>query len=564
MLLFLPVRAQIKLHKLPVMTLLVSIACLAIYFAQYRNEARIEHAADGYCRFSLDSSEKRLWREVAQESANEACVGLLAALHTRNRSEPLLRELEASLVTSTHDPAEAARVVGGIRSSYERFSLEAPSYLTGRLWMERPSWNAWRWLTSAFAHGSWDHVIFNLIFFFAFAATVELLIGPVLFLATIVCMALFIGLSDTLVHLGQEPVPSLGLSGVVTGMLALFIYFVPQAKIRFFFWFLFSIGMVGVPGWFVGLWYIGGDFLRVVGHQHSHVNYIAHLSGAVGGFLLGMTLFRAKRHWAQELIEDKETLSQDESPLRKLNAFTSAPLMLALLLVGFVLVVGAVSRFVSVFWLQLLLAAPVLAAAWQFYRWRQEQRPDAVRVRAAVARHARGDFDTGQRELEALAAKGNARAMLTLGEAYELGRGVVKDLNLAVRWYAQAAQRNNPEAQYRLGRMALEGRGLRKDLDRIRDWWRRAVIGGHAPAAMSLAHLCENTVGTREAREQAREEAAKWYYQAGRLFLKQRQLDDARMAATALRGLRADHPLAVQLEGEIAPVLQGSGPARRQ
>jgi len=111
--------------------------------------------------------------------------------------------------------------------------------------------------------------------------------------------------------------------------------------------------------------------------------------------------------------------------------------------------------------------------------------------------------------------------------------------------------------------MAIEGRGLRRDLDRIRDWWRRAVIGGHAPAAMSLAHLCENTVGTREARERAREEAAKWYYQAGTLFLKQRQLDDARMAASALRGLRADHPLAVQLEGEIAPVLP-SGPARRR
>lgn len=564
MLFFLPIRAQIKLHKIPVMTILVSIVCLSIYLAQSRNEARIERAADSYCTYSLDSSEKLLWRQLAQQSANDACIGLLSMLHTMNRPEPMLREIAESLATSLHDQGEAARMVGEIRSSYERFSRQAPGYLTGRLWMERPSWNVWRWITSSFAHGSWDHVIFNLIFFFAFAATVELLIGPVLFMATILFMSLFIGFTDTMVHLGQEPVPSLGLSGVVTGMLALFIFFVPRAKIRFFFWFLFSVGMIGVPGWFVGLWYIGGDFLRVVGHEHSHVNYIAHLSGAVSGLLLGVTLFRAKRHWAQELIEERESLAKDESPLRKLNAFTSAPLMLVLLLVGFVFVVGTISRFVSVFWLQLLLAAPVFAAAWQFYRWRQEGRPESVRVRAAIARQARGDFAKGRGELEALAAKGNSRAMLTLGESYELGQGVVKDLNLAVQWYERAAQRGNPDALYRMGRMSLEGRGVRKDPERIRDWWQRAVSGGNAQAAMSLAHLCENTVGTREVREQAKEEAAKWYYQAGRLFLKQRQLDDARMALAALRGIRVDHPLAVQLESELAPVRPAPGAAPRR
>jgi TPR repeat protein/membrane associated rhomboid family serine protease len=553
MLLFLPVRAQIRLHKVPVATIMVSLLCLAIYYAQYRNERQIERAADGYCTYSLDANERLLWRRIGQESANEACIGLLATLHALNRTDPLLKRIEGSLTSELRDGAEAARMAGAIRASYERFAAQAPGHLTGRLWMERPSWNAWRWITASFAHGSWDHVIFNLIFFFAFAATVELLLGPVLFMASILFLSLFIGLTDTVVHLGQEPVPSLGLSGVVTGMLALFIYFVPRARIRFFFWFLFSVGMIGVPGWFVGLWYIGGDVLRVLGQQHSHVNYIAHLSGAAGGFLLGVTLFRAKRHWAQELVEERLSLTRDEGALRKLNAFTSAPLMLAVLLIGIIFVVGWLARFVSLFWLQLLVAAPVFAAVWQFYRWRQQGRPESVRVREATARQARGEYAKGRGELETLAAQGNARAMLALGETHELGHGVVKNLSQAVHWYSEAAQRGNAEAQYRLGRMSLEGRGLRKEPARIRDWWQRAVAGGHAQAAMSLAHLCENTVGTREVREQAKDEAAQWYYQAGRLFLKQRQLDDARMAASALRGLKADHPLALQLESEIAP-----------
>jgi hypothetical protein len=34
------------------------------------------------------------------------------------------------------------------------------------------------------------------------------------------------------------------------GMLALFVYFLPRAKIRFFFWFMLSFGAIGIPpGW---------------------------------------------------------------------------------------------------------------------------------------------------------------------------------------------------------------------------------------------------------------------------------------------------------------------------
>jgi len=40
------------------------------------------------------------------------------------------------------------------------------------------SWNPIAMLTSSFAHGDWGHITFNLIFFFAFAASVEALVGP--------------------------------------------------------------------------------------------------------------------------------------------------------------------------------------------------------------------------------------------------------------------------------------------------------------------------------------------------------------------------------------------------
>lgn len=550
MFVFFPVRAQIKLHKWPVLTLAISLLCLAIYYAQVRNLEQIGRAAENYCGYSLSAAEREAWRGL-DASPSEVCSQMLRFIHTYPRSESLFNDLETQIKRKLQDPVEAARLSSELRGSYRRFATQAPSYLTGRLWMERPSWNPWRMITSSFAHGSWGHVIFNVIFFFAFAATVELLLGPVLFLFTVFVMSLFIGTVDTLAHLGQEISMSLGLSGVVTGMLALFIYFMPRAKIRFFFWFLLSFGFIGVPGWFVGLWYIGGDVLRNLGQVASQTNYIAHLAGAASGFLLGVSMFRAKRHWAQELVEEKVDLSQDESRWSKMNAFFAAPVVLYFVFMAYVLVAGTFLYFVTTFWIQLLLLLPVGAALWQLYRMKHAKRPDHERFQDAMARLARGENQRAVHELEALAARGYARAMLQLGVLFETGRGVLKDLTRAVNWYTQAAKRNNPDAQYQMGLMHAEGRGLRKDPQMTRDWWKRAVQGGHAHAAMSLGYDCEKTAGTREQREQAKDEAAKWYYQAGRLFLRCGQLDDARIAAKSLRGLRAEHPLALQLETEI-------------
>ena len=553
MFVFFPVRAQIKLHRWPVLTLVISALCLAVYYAQVRNEEQIGRAVENYCVYGVSASERDAWRQL-DASHIEICSHTLAYIHTYPRPEPLFSELEARLNQKLQDPAEAARVLTELRGSYHRFAVRAPAYLTGRLWMERPSWNPWRMLTSSFAHGSWGHIIFNLIFFFAFAATVELLLGPVLFLFSVFTLSLFIGVIDTLAHLGQDVTVSLGLSGVVTGMLALFIYFLPRAKIRFFFWFLLSFGFIGVPGWFVGLWYIGGDILRNLGQAHSQTNYIAHLAGAAGGFLLGLFLFREKRHWAQELVEDKVDLTQNESWLRKMNAGLVAPGVIYILISAYVVVASTLLYVVKLFWLQILIVLPIAAALWNIYRMTRDPRPDQDHYREAVARLDRGEHQGALRGFEALAGRGNARAMLQLGALYETGRGVLKDLPKAVQWYSQAAKRNNPDAQYRIGLMHAEGRGLRKDAELTRDWLQRAVQGGHAHAAMSLGHVYEKTVGTRESRELAKEEAAKWYFQAGRLFLRHRHIDDARMAAGALRGLKVDHPLALQLEAEIGAI----------
>jgi membrane associated rhomboid family serine protease len=99
--------------------------------------------------------------------------------------------------------------------------------------------------------------------------------------------------------------PTVGLSGIVMGMIALFVYFIPQARISCFLWLVVFYRRFAIPAWILAAWYIGWDlYTELRGAADTRVNVIAHLSGAAIGFLLGFTLFREKRHWAQELLEE--------------------------------------------------------------------------------------------------------------------------------------------------------------------------------------------------------------------------------------------------------------------
>lgn len=297
MFLFVPIRARIQLHKLPVLTILTAIACLAIYYFQARNETRVIQSAVGFCQGAISGTPTFLGQGGNVQDRGRHCLERMLRIQTHTRPQEELKN-QADALRAKGRELEAER----LGELYNKFAAGSPRFLTASLWFERPSWNVGRMLSSAFSHGSWTHVIFNLFFFFAFAATVEVLLGPVLFVLAFLGIALGHSVIDTLVHLGQTPMPSLGLSGVVMGMMALFIYFVPRARISFFYWIIIKFGTFAIPGWIVGLWFLGGDMYDNLVRTASHTNFVAHLGGALAGLLIGLLVFRQKRHWAQELV----------------------------------------------------------------------------------------------------------------------------------------------------------------------------------------------------------------------------------------------------------------------
>ena len=303
---FFPFRADIDLYKIPLLTIVISLLCIAIYYAQYRNEIDVYAKALKFCEQPQTAAFQRALLKLAGTVDTESCLDTLLKIHVSQNRKVLIKNL-ANRLGDTPGVTNAdlkSYYADALNETYDEFSRAVPPLLTTRLWYSPASWSIERMLTATVAHGSWWHLIGNLFFFFAFAATIEIILGPLLYLGVFVALALGTHTVYSLATLTQlDPLPTVGLSGVIMGIVALFAFFIPTAKIRCFLWLFVFFRLISIPAWILAGWYIGWDvYNQFFGEGRSGVNLVAHLSGAAIGLMLGLLFFRAKRHWAAGLV----------------------------------------------------------------------------------------------------------------------------------------------------------------------------------------------------------------------------------------------------------------------
>ncbi|MCP3689701.1 MAG: rhomboid family intramembrane serine protease, partial [Gammaproteobacteria bacterium] len=140
--------------------------------------------------------------------------------------------------------------------------MQHNAQVTQMLWYVPQSWNPLTMVTSSLAHANWLHLLGNLAFFLAFAPALEALIGNRLrHLWIMLFISLVVGISYSASFLisNSEPLPTLGLSGVVTGMIGLSAYLMPHARIRVFCWVIIFWKIIYIPAWILAAIYIGLD-----------------------------------------------------------------------------------------------------------------------------------------------------------------------------------------------------------------------------------------------------------------------------------------------------------------
>lgn len=300
--LLVPYRFSLELLHAPVLTVLVAIACLATYASQYSSEQRFERAAESFCTDRLNGFERMMMSNIAREAPENACLEIMVGATVSEQREQLFNEMaQGSRKLSGYTADEStAFTLSFLKDTYSRFSAAAPAFKSRDLWYHPRSWNPTKMLTAAFAHGSWSHVIGNLFFYFAFAAGVEAILGPLLYSVAFLALAFgtHIAYSLAMASVVSAP-PTLGLSGVVMGMMALLTYFVPQGRVKCFYWIFIRFGVVAIPAWMLFVWFAGWDtYTLATNEEMGEINLVAHVSGAFIGYGMGLLFFR---HHKQEL-----------------------------------------------------------------------------------------------------------------------------------------------------------------------------------------------------------------------------------------------------------------------
>ena len=155
-------------------------------------------------------------------------------------------------------------------------------------------------VTSMFLHGSWGHILGNVLFFWVFGNNIEDSMGALRFLV----FYLLCGLAAVAAHVFVQPgspVPTVGASGAISGVLGAYLVLYPRVRVNMLFWFLFFIRVIPLPAWLVLIWWFGVQVitgLPELSPLRSDVSGGVAVWAHVGGFVAGVVLvkvFESKR-----------------------------------------------------------------------------------------------------------------------------------------------------------------------------------------------------------------------------------------------------------------------------
>ncbi len=141
-----------------------------------------------------------------------------------------------------------------------------------------------QFITSMFLHADFWHLLGNMVFLYVFGNSLEDRLGKVGYLLFYLAGGVFAALGHGLV----ESSPILGASGAVNAVTGAYLALFPLSKITVLFFFLI-VGFLEVPSmWLIMLRFIQDAIMLWA--DAGGVAYLAHIVGAVYGFLLGMIL----------------------------------------------------------------------------------------------------------------------------------------------------------------------------------------------------------------------------------------------------------------------------------
>lgn len=196
-----------------------------------------------------------------------------------------------------------------LKTEYELIS----SQLTSRRYGFIPKYKSL--LTSftyMFMHASTGHLLGNMIFLWIVGCMLEMGLGRLQYAVLYIIGGLSAVWLFWLIYM-TSTIPLVGASGAIAGLMGAFAVLFGRKRVKIFYSLGFYFNYLKIPAIILLPIWIGNEFYQLFGGGSTHVAYVAHLGGLIGGALLGIVCLKFALGFNGDVIAD--TPADEISPL---------------------------------------------------------------------------------------------------------------------------------------------------------------------------------------------------------------------------------------------------------
>jgi len=242
-------------RRAPWVTISLAVVCTAVFTAVFprmqESQVRLMMAAEEVAAHFL----RHPYLEL-----DPRAVRLMAGRYLSQEETKRLQELGATAVAPPSQAGldDAQRKLEQLE---ERFLNEYES-MPGRVWGLIPvSASLHGWLTHMFMHGSWDHLIGNLVVLLLAGVCLEERFGRLTF-SLLYGVGGLAGAALFAFRYPSANLPLIGASGAISAVVGAFAVRFWSSRVYFFYWFWLVIhGTFWLPAWVVTLSWVGNELL---------------------------------------------------------------------------------------------------------------------------------------------------------------------------------------------------------------------------------------------------------------------------------------------------------------
>jgi len=285
-----PLFLELDYYRTSIITyFLIAFSALALWYFEKVENGYPEEAAQ-FCESDLE-----LYKGLITIKQP-----VISRIETTFNSNPGFTDLEKCQIVLSYGllaPFEMKKVLKHAKDENLNFKYNQFLEIAGKPYMESyaffpKDWNIFKMTSSAFLHSGKSHLIFNMFYLFLFGRALELVLGPFIFFTGILITNMAACLTYSFFVMGglMEPMPSVGASGYIFGLMGMFLYILPKVKVRMFYWFLIRTGTFSLSAWVIIIFYFFEEVFNLTGLGSTNVNIPAHLGGFLGGFFFAKYL----------------------------------------------------------------------------------------------------------------------------------------------------------------------------------------------------------------------------------------------------------------------------------